>query len=308
MAKKSFIWIGIGIILIIIGGTFLLASPHLPPALHPSPGVLQVVATENFWGSLVSQIGGTRIQVRSIVSDPNADPHEYESGATDARAVADADYVIVNGAGYDSWMDKLIGAGGTSDRKVLTVADILGKKTGDNPHFWYDPAYVNRVVAQMTEDLISLDPIGAPYYQERAAALDTSLATYQNRIAAIAARYRGTEVGATEDMFAYLADAAGLTLSTPPEFLRAVGEGNDPPAASVVTFQSQIKEHQVKIVVYNVQTITPVTESIRNLAVAENIPVLGISETIEPPGTSFQNWMDMEVAALAKALEIGTGK
>ena len=93
-----------------------------------SSKVLQVVAAENFWGSLVSQIGGSHVQVLSIVSDPNADPHEYESNASDARAVADADYVIENGAGYDSWMDKLLSASNSQNQKVLNVASSAWKK------------------------------------------------------------------------------------------------------------------------------------------------------------------------------------
>src|SRR5437870_6260138 len=71
------------------------------PASQASSTQVQVVAAENFWGSLVSQLGGTHTQVLSIVSDPNADPHEYESNAANARAIANANLVIVNGAGYD---------------------------------------------------------------------------------------------------------------------------------------------------------------------------------------------------------------
>jgi len=127
---------------------------------------IQIVAAENFWGSLVSQIGGTHVKVLSIVSDPNADPHEYESNTENARAFAMADYIIVNGAGYDSWANKLIGAGVKSDCKILNVAKLLGKKEGDNPHFWYNPDYVNLTVKQMKENLISIDPTNAAYFEK----------------------------------------------------------------------------------------------------------------------------------------------
>ena len=137
--NKTF-WIWAVIAVVVIAGFGWLAFCHSPSSITFAPtGVLQVVAAENFWGSLVSQIGGSHVQVLSIVSDPNADPHEYESNATDARAVATANYVIENGAGYDSWMDKLVGAGSSPNRKVLNVATLLGKKEGDNPHFWYNP-------------------------------------------------------------------------------------------------------------------------------------------------------------------------
>src|SRR5512139_3798041 len=104
-------------------------------------GVIRVVAAENFWGSIASQLGGTNVSVYVIVNDPNADPHEYEATAADSVAVADANYVIINGAGYDTWAQKLIDANPRSGRRLLNVADLLGKKQGDNPHFWYHPDY-----------------------------------------------------------------------------------------------------------------------------------------------------------------------
>src|SRR5438876_12136790 len=116
------------------------------PAASPGSGQpLQVIAGENFWGSIASQLGGTHVSVTSIVTNPNTDPHEYESSATDARAFATADYVILNGTGYDDWGQKLLSANPGSSRKVLTVAELLNKKAGDNPHFWYNHDWVERV-------------------------------------------------------------------------------------------------------------------------------------------------------------------
>src|SRR5437879_13667695 len=113
------------------------------PASQASSTQVQVVAAENFWGSLVSQLGGTHTQVLSIVSDPNADPHEYESNAANARAMANANFVIVNGAGYDDWALRLLSANNNPSQKVLNVSNLIGNKAGDNPHFWYSPSYVN---------------------------------------------------------------------------------------------------------------------------------------------------------------------
>jgi len=271
-------------------------------------GVLQVVAAENFWGSLVSQIGGSHVQVLSIVSDPNADPHEYESNAADARAIATANYVVENGAGYDSWADKLLGAapGTNSDRKVLNVATLLGKKEGDNPHFWYNPDYVNQVVAQMEQDLIALDPANAADYEANYKTLQASLAEYQGRIATIKQQFGGTKVAATEDIFEYLADAAGLDLISPPAFTQAVAEGNDPPASSIVEFENQLQNGQVQVLVYNQQTVTPLTENMKKLAADQNIPVIGVTETIQPPDVSFEDWMDAELIELQNALNAKT--
>src|SRR5437870_13645555 len=102
-------------------------------------GTLQVIAGENFWGSIAAQLGGSHVSVTSIVTNPNTDPHDYESSATDARAFATADYVVLNGAGYDDWGQKLLSANPGQNRKVLTVAELLNKKAGNNEHFWYNP-------------------------------------------------------------------------------------------------------------------------------------------------------------------------
>src|SRR3984893_17475983 len=122
---------------------------------------LNIVAAENFWGSIVSQLAGKAGNVTSILRDPNADPHSYESSSDDARAFATADYVVLNGAGYDAWANKLLSGNPNSKRKVLTIAGLLGKKEGDNPHFWYGPDYVSKVTDQIEADLKGLDPADA---------------------------------------------------------------------------------------------------------------------------------------------------
>jgi zinc/manganese transport system substrate-binding protein len=265
-------------------------------------GIIQVVAAENFWGSLASQLGGVHAHVTSIVSDPNADPHEYESNASTARSFASADFVILNGAGYDNWGNKLLSANPNPARRVLVVADLLGKKNGDNPHFWYDPADVNQVVAQIEQDYIAIEPADKAYFQQQYRHLQASLSGYQSLIVSIKKQFAGTKVAATESIFQYLAAAAGLDLVSPPAFTEAVAEGNDPPTNSVVTFQQQLKSNQVKLLVFNEQTVTPLTDSMKQLAAAQSIPVVGITETIQPPNTSFQLWMSAEVNKLEKAL------
>jgi zinc/manganese transport system substrate-binding protein len=304
--NKAFLSWGI-ILIIVIGGFGFLISRYSPGPNTPKPtGTLQIVAAENFWGSLASQIGGSHVSVLSIVSDPNADPHEYESNTADARAVATANYVIENGAGYDSWMDKLVGAGSEPNRKVLNAATLLGKKEGDNPHFWYDPAYVNQVAAQMEQDLVALDPANAAAYAANYKTLQASLAEYQNRITAISQQFGGAKVAATEDIFAYLASAAGLDLISPPAFIQAVAEGNDPPAPSIVEFENQLKSGDIQVLVYNEQTVTPLTENMKKLAADQGIPVIGVTETIQPPDASFEDWMNAELIELQNALNAKT--
>jgi zinc/manganese transport system substrate-binding protein len=267
--------------------------------------VIQVVAAENFWGSIAAQLGGTHVNVISIVTDPNADPHEFETNTADALDFAHADYVILNGAGYDDWGQKLLDANPANGRKVLDVADLLRKAAGDNPHFWYDPDYVQQVINQITVDYQSLDPADAAYFNQQQTALESALAPYQQMIQAIKQTYGGTPVGGTESIVVYMADALGLNLISPPDFMNAVSEGNDPPTQSVAAFEQQINQKQISVLIFNNQTVTSMTTNLKQLAAAQGIPVVGISETMEPPDTTFQAWQYAQLTALQNALSTG---
>jgi len=265
-------------------------------------GVVKVVAAQNFWGSIATQLGGSKASVQSVVTDPNADPHEYETSTNDARAFADADFVILNGAGYDDWATRLLSANPSSHRIVLVAADVLGKKAGDNPHFWYDPSYVSRMADQIAAGYKSIDSADSAYFDEQRAVFTTALEPYTQRIAEIKAKFTGTPVAATESIFVYMAAALGLNLISPTEFMNAVAEGNDPPASAVIEFQNQITGKQAKVLVYNVQTATAVTTNVKHLAAQADIPIVGVSETLEPETATFQDWQLSQLLALQNAL------
>lgn len=261
------------------------------------------MAGENFWGSIAAQLGGVHVHVTSIVSNPNADPHEYESNTADARAFAQANYVILNGAGYDSWGRKLLDANPVRGRKLLNIGELLGKKGGDNPHLWYSPDYVEEVAKQITKDYQSLDPQDAQYFSEQRVAFEKALLAYHQLIASIKQSYTGTKIGSTESIFVYMANVLGLDLISPPAFMNAVAEGNDPPAQAVAEFQQQISQRQIAVLVYNDQTTTVVTTNIRQLAAGHGIPSVGVSETVEPPDATFQDWQVKQLLALQNALK-----
>jgi len=315
MEKKSMVIAAVLVVIILAGAAFAglylssqsqstesIQMTETTQAAMSQTAVIPVVAAENFWGSLISQLGGSRTQVLSIVTDPNADPHEYESNSQDAQAIANAAFVIVNGAGYDDWALKLIAASNTPHQVVLNVADLLGKKEGDNPHFWYSPYYVNDTVRAMYSDLISIDPAYTAYFTQQYASLNASLGVYNARISEIRQQFAGAKVASTESIFVYLANATGLDLVSPPAFMDAVAEGNDPPAQSVVQFQQLLQNGTVTVLVYNAQTVTPLTQSIKVLAASKGIPIVAVTETIQPPDVSFQVWMNAELISLQNAL------
>jgi zinc/manganese transport system substrate-binding protein len=270
---------------------------------------IRVVAAENFWGSVASQLGGGHVQVTSIITNPNADPHDYEPTAADARTVADAEMTIVNGIGYDAWADKLLSSNPSSGRTQLKVGDLVGLKPGDNPHRWYSPADVRKVIAQITADYKKIDPAdSADFDKLRSTFENKTLGTYNQLIADIKTKYAGTPIGASESIVSPLADGLGLKMLTPYSFLSAISEGTDPTAHDKALIDHQIKSKQIKVYVYNSQNATPDVKQQVKEAKAEGIPVTTVTETLTPAGASFQQWQVRELRGLRAALAKATGK
>ena len=103
-------------------------------------GKITIVAAENFYGDVAQQIGGDQVSVASILSNPDQDPHLFETAPSVVREIAAAQLVIYNGADYDPWMERLLKVTPKPGRVVIVAADLMHKKAGDNPHLWYDPA------------------------------------------------------------------------------------------------------------------------------------------------------------------------
>ena len=272
-------------------------------------GKLQVVAAENFWGSIAAQLGGDRVQVRSIISNPASDPHDYEPTARDARTLAKAQLAIVNGIGYDPWASKLISANPVDGRVVLDVGDIVGIKTGGNPHRWYAPPNVQQVIDAITASYKKIDPGHARYYDSQRTQFETrGLARYKSLIAQVKRRYSGVPVGASESIFEPLAQSLGLKLITPEGFMNAVSEGTDPTAADKTTVDRQIGSRQIKVWVYNSQNATPDVKRLTEAARAKGIAVATVTETLTPQSASFEQWQSRELGELASALKAATGR
>jgi zinc/manganese transport system substrate-binding protein len=272
-------------------------------------GKLNVVAAEDFWGSIAAQLGGDRVQVTSIIANPAADPHDYEPTSEDARTMAGARLAIVNGIGYDPWASKLLAANPSSTRTVLDIGDLLGLKQGDNPHQWYSPSSVQKAIEQITADYERADPGHAAYFDRQRHRFETvGLAKYHSLISEIKARYEGTPVGASESIFAALAPALGLRLQTPTGFLNAISEGAEPTAADKATTESQIADRKIELWVYNSQNATPDVQRLNEAARAAGIPIAAVTETTTPAGASFEAWQSRELEGLRAALARAAGR
>ena len=281
----------------------LLTLPACAGATAGGSGRVEVVAAEDMWGSIAAQLGGSHAEVVSIVANPDTDPHAYEPTAQDGRSIAQARYVIVNGAGYDPWATRIVDAEPGDDRLVLTVADLAGRRDGDNPHMWYSPTIVGRVVDRIAADLGRIDPADAAYFRSRAAWFrGTALQRYDTLRGAIARADGGVPVGATESLVVDLAADLGLHLITPPDYMRAVAEGSDPTAEDKATVDAQVAGRQIRALVFNRQNATPDVRVLVERAAAAGIPVVAVTETLDPATATFQDWQADQLAALQRAL------
>lgn len=272
-------------------------------------GRIAVVAAEDFWGSIAAQLGGAKVSVTSVVSNPDTDPHDYEPTPTDARALAESQVAVFNGVGYDQWAADLLAANPDPRRAVVDVGDVVGVAPGGNPHRWYSPTDVYRVIDRITAAYQRVDPADAAYFAVlRTRFLGTSLADYRSLVSLIRGRYGGTPIGASESIVTPLARGLGLRLLTPPSFLDAISEGGDPTVADKTTIDRQIAQRRIKVYVYNSQNSTPDVQAQLRAARAAGIPVATVTETLTPAGATFQSWQVRQLRGLAQALHQATGR
>jgi zinc/manganese transport system substrate-binding protein len=273
-----------------------------PAAAHAADTAITVVAAENFYGDVVKQIGGNYVNVTSILSNPDQDPHLFEASPKTARALQHARVVVYNGADYDPWMTKLLGATAaqSSQRTVIVAADLVGKKPGDNPHLWYDPQTMPTVARAVGAALDAADPAHKSVYDANLATFLGSLKPIDAKVAALRAQYKGQPVTATEPVFGYMSDAIGLDMRNQ-RFQLAAMNDTEASASDIAAFERDLREHRVRVLIYNSQATEALTRRMLGLAQKSKLPTVSVTET-QPAGVNFQQWMLAQLDSLGKAL------
>jgi zinc/manganese transport system substrate-binding protein len=289
---------------LLITAVMLAAAPFLSAGGALAADRIAVVAAENFYGDVAQQIGGDHVAVTSILSNPDEDPHLFETSPSTARAVADAGIVIYNGAGYDPWMEKLVSASSANSRTAIVAAALTGRKDGDNPHLWYDPATLPAVARALAGELAKRDPEKAADYKANLAKFTTSMEKVGKEIAAVRKTYEGTEVTATEPVFGYMAEALGFKMLNG-KFQTAVMNDAEPTPSQVIAFEKSLKDGSAKILFYNSQVTDQATERLLDIARANKVSVIGVTETM-PAGQTVQGWFGEQIQAVEKALAART--
>lgn len=268
------------------------------PAIAAPP--IPVVAAENFYGDMARQVGGPDVAVTSVLSNPDEDPHLFEASPSVGRSLSAARIVICNGAGYDPWMQQLLGATQSGTRRVIVVADLLHRGQGSNPHLWYDPAAMPAAARAFAATASIADPAHAAEYDRRLQAFLQSLQRIDRKIAELRARFAGTRIAATEPVFGDMARAIGLHMREQ-RFQLAVMNNTEPAASDIAVFEQDLRQHRVKALIYNTQATDGAALRLLRMARDSHVPTVGVTET-QPAGKTFQQWMMDELTALDTAL------
>ena len=263
------------------------------------------VGAESEYANVISQIGGRYVSVSAIMSNPSTDPHTFEASPNVAQTVSSAKLVVQNGVGYDTFMNKIESASPNSGRRVLVVQKLLGLPDSTrNPHLWYEPTTMPKVAAQLVSDLSALSPRHASYFAANARRFDASLNPWLHAIARFAHAHHGTPVATTEPVGDYMLQAAGTRNLTPWSMQADVMNGVDPAPQDISLETNLLKDHRVKVFLYNQQVTDTLTETFLKQAVQCHVPVVGLYETM-PAGYDYQSWMLAEAQALEQAVTTG---
>jgi zinc/manganese transport system substrate-binding protein len=301
-----------------LSGCAVIGSPTdvAEPTETPFTG-LQVVSSTNVWGDIAKSIGGDRVQVVSIIESFSQDPHSYEASARDQLAVNDADLVIANGGGYDSFMDTLANAAGQDNIVYAYLADELAEEDAKakdddghdhdhdhadgNEHVWYDFHVVEDFANRLASKLASLDPEFAADYSDNLVEFLDQIGILEDRVAQVSGTVSGSKVISSEPVADYLLTELGLENITPSGFSEAIEEETDVSPKDLLEMQNLLKSKAVGLFVVNPQTGSVQIDALVKLAEQNQIPVVELSELLHE-GTRYFEWMESNIALLEEAL------
>jgi len=308
-------------LVILAASALLLAGCAATPAPEAESDLVTVVASTNVYGNIASAIGREHLEVTNIIDSPSQDPHSYEASARDRKAVDDAELVIINGGGYDTFMETLVEASATS-APVINAVEVSGLLPADaaadedhaegeeehdhiegfNEHVWYSFTAMGRVADQIANDLAAIDPDNASTYAANAQEFVTQIGILQDKAESLVPKAAGRSVALTEPVPGYLIDAVGLVNVTPEAFTEAIEEGSDVPPLALQETLDLITSKSVIMLGYNEQTSSPETEKLRTAAEDADIDVASFTETL-PDGYDYISWMTrVNIAQIEEAL------
>jgi zinc/manganese transport system substrate-binding protein len=216
-------------------------------AQDKNAGKINVVASFSILGDFVRNVGGERVTVTTLVG-PNGDAHVYTPTPQDAKKIADAKLVVVNGLGFEGWLPRLVKSSGGKATIVTATQGIASRKldSHDDPHAWQSVANAKIYIGNIRDALAKADPAGADAYKANADAYLAKLATLDDEVktavATIPAVHR--KVISTHDAFGYFAAAYGVEFIAP----QGVSTDSEPSAKEIAVIITQLKISKIPAV------------------------------------------------------------
>ncbi|MCT0164532.1 metal ABC transporter substrate-binding protein [Lactobacillus helveticus] len=280
--KKTFVFSSLLIVVLL----FCLSACSTKKDENTRKHQVDIVTSTNIYANIAKNIVGKHGKVEPVINNGDTDPHDFEPTTGSAKKVANANIVIANGLGYDSWMTNLANA---NDIHVTKVGEqLMGLKQGDNPHIWYNLDMPQKYVAYLVKKASQIDPKHAPYFKNNAKMYLNKI----NTIKKLADKIDGQKakpVYVSEPVFDYALERCHFKIGNH-AFEEAVENETDPNAKVVHKMQMDIKQRKIAFFVNNIQASSGTVNNMVNLAERSDVPVLDVRETM-PNGVSYYHWM-----------------
>ena len=240
---------------IFLGVMFALLT--LVACAAPTPRPLKVLAAETFLADIGQNVAGDRLQIEALLP-LDADPHSFEPTPNDVRRVADCTVLIVNGAGFEEFLNRILANAG-GNRQVIdasagltirkpTANEILDADRPGDPHFWLDPSNVVKYVENIRDALAQVDPAGATTYKSNADAYIANLKQLDQAIAeqvkTVPAERR--KIVTNHESFGYFADRYGFQIIG--TIVPSVSTGAAPSAQQIARLIDQIRQSGTRVI------------------------------------------------------------
>ncbi|GBG94250.1 metal ABC transporter substrate-binding protein [Ligilactobacillus salitolerans] len=265
---------------------------------------IKITATTDFYGEVARAVAGKKGTVTSVINKPNVDPHDYEPTPQVSKTVAGSQIVIANGIGYDTWMNKLVKNDDSNAKYIRVGEDLMGKKSGDNPHLWYDPQTMPKLAQKIAQELGKKQPKNKAYFKKNAQKYIKSLHPINKQLTQLkktAATAKNKEVYVSEPVFDYAIKSMGFKVGNQ-AFENAIEKGTDPSPRTLSTMQKNIRQKKIAFFVYNSQVSDKTVTNLVKLAKENQVPVLKVTETL-PAHKNYRQWMTGQYANLLKILD-----
>ncbi|GAX05274.1 metal ABC transporter substrate-binding protein [Secundilactobacillus pentosiphilus] len=269
------------IALLLVGCTSKTTAPHHSRKIN-------VVASLDFYGETAKAVLGNKGTVTSIIDKPSMEPHEYEPTTKTAKQVSNADVLIYNGLGYDTWMNRL-SADNTGTTKIEVAQGIMHKRNGDNEHIWYSMKTMPKLANELANQFAKRQPANKAYFKRNAKRYIQSLKPLDQKITQLRQNSHHDRVNVSEPVFDYSLTEMGYRQNNN-HYAQAVQNDTDPSPKDIKQMQADIRHHKIAFFVVNTQEISKMTTNLLTLAKSSGVPIVRVTES-QPANTNYKDWM-----------------